>query len=86
MICEACGNKEAFRIIQSESGFKACDRCSNMSFTGIPDVYWPGRPHYNENLTDKMGNPVYLTSRRHKAEVMHKLGVMETGDRVGGRR
>jgi len=53
---------------------------------GIPDVYWPGHEHYNENLTDNMGNPILLKSRRHKAEALKMMGVTETGDRVRGAR
>ncbi len=37
------------------------------------------------NLTDKMGRPIEIQSKRHKKEVMDRLGVSEAGDKVGGR-
>lgn len=61
-----------------------CDSSCRVA-SGVPDVYWPGQPHYNDNLVDKAtGKPVLLTSKRHKAEVMKKLGVVEAGDRYHG--
>lgn len=90
MKCSNCKNKEAHIIRMSfdEKGklFENCNKCGAVSTTWTPDVYWPGHAHENSNLCGADGKPVYLTSRRHKAEVMRELGVSEAGDRVKGAR
>jgi len=90
MICRGCGNQSHRTMTKvSESGQLAecCDQCSRGTFNaGLPDVHWSGHPHYEEFITDNMGSPIYLKSRRHKAEVMRSLEMREAGDRVGGKR
>lgn len=62
-----------------------CDACG-LEGAGptIPDVYFTHSGQKFANLCDKMGRPIEITSKRHKKEVMDKLGVQEAGDRVHG--
>ena len=89
MICAGCGERAywAKTYYSRSEKHEICNRCSgDLMNTTIPDVYWPGHSHTNENLTDIMGKPYLLTSKRHKAAIMQELGVIETGDRVRGGR
>lgn len=89
MICAGCGKKAYWAKTYYSDGTRheICNMCSkDLMHTTIPDVYWPGHAHTNDNLTDGMGNPILLTSKRHKASVMRDLGVIECGDRIGGKR
>ncbi len=90
MKCEGCGNDNAWHVRTrfTESGREEiCNACGlEGAGDGIPDVYWPGHPHYNPNICDKMGRPIHLTSRGHKAEVMKEIGLQEAGDRRHGAR
>lgn len=87
MICSTCNN-EAHHVHVSidEKGKKteSCNRCGSYSTTWRPDVYWPGHPHTNPNITDRMGREILLTSPRHKAQVMREQGLSEAGDRYHG--
>ena len=92
--CEHCGNEEAHRIQiryinkgqnQDPERIERCNKCGDMGNSTIPDVYWRGTEK-NPNITDRMGKPIELRSRRHKAEVMRQLGYSEAGDfHRGGR-
>lgn len=87
MIC-ACGNKVAtkMRIRFDAKGMKHenCNHCGEVGSAYVPDVYWPGHAYTSENITDKMGNPILLESRQHKARVMKEQGMVEAGDRYHG--
>ena len=87
MICGTCG-EECYHshVAYSDSGerMETCNNCGNVTITYIPDVYWPGHVHTNPNITDRMGHPIELTSRRHKAQVMRQQGISEAGDRFHG--
>ena len=87
MICTTC-NEECYHTHVSYSidgqRLETCNNCGNVSMTYIPDVYWPGSVHKNPNITDHMGRPIELRSKRHKAEVMRKQGISEAGDRYHG--
>lgn len=72
------------RIDENGQSVETCNFCGSFSTTYIPDVYWPGHSHTNPNITDRMGNPIYLESRQHKARVMKEQGLSEAGDRVHG--
>ena len=54
-----------------------------------PDAYFR-IPYRDPNLVDvndpRTRDGIFIESKRHKAEVMKKLGVREVGDRVGGAR
>lgn len=89
MRCGSCHN-DSYAVMTRAIDGKLHDFCvkCNAEFrkNTVPDVYWPGHQHTNENLTDSMGNPILLRSRRHKAAVMRELGVREVGDRIRGGR
>lgn len=87
--CRGCGNDKAYRVSVRLIGgtyTDICNRCGSVGSTYVPDVYWPGQAYKSENITDKNGNPILLTSRRHKAEVMREQGIVEAGDRYHGSR
>lgn len=87
--CRSCGNDKAYRIsvrMIDETPVDICNRCGDVGSTYIPDVYWPGYAYKSENITDKNGNPILLTSRTHKATVMREQGIVEAGDRHHGSR
>lgn len=90
MTCRGCGHEEATRTFtRIDIGgtlTESCDRCSKISGSSVPDVYWPGNAHFNPMLTDDKGSPIWLESRRHKAEVMRKQGLREAGDFHRGHR
>lgn len=89
MICNTCGNQEAYHvrtIYEAGELYDSCNSCGGFSglSAGVPDVYLGRTGQKFQNLTDKMGNPIEITSKRHKKEVMDSLGVSEAGDRVNG--
>lgn len=91
--CGNCGNENAIHLtIRYDASGKSddvCDRCGGDRRSAIPtdpDVYWPGHAHYNPNVCDRMGRPIYLTSKSHKAEVLKKLHMQEAGDVSRGNR
>ena len=94
MTCEGCGNKEAYHVVSRydrATGLfdSICDRCGGSERGEMPvhsDVYWPGHPHYNRNICDKMGRPIFLESREHKARIMKEQGIREAGDSIRGAR
>lgn len=50
----------------------------------LPDVYLEKSGQKFANLTDKMGRPYEITSKRHKKRVMDSLGVQEAGGTFNG--
>jgi len=87
MICRTCGNQNAYvvrTVFQESELLDFCDSCSRISVSWDPDVYLPKIGHKFENLCDKMGNPIEIRSKRHKAEIMREQNVSEAGDRIHG--
>lgn len=89
MICNSCGNKEAYHvrtIYDDGEMIDCCNDCARLSSisAGVPDVYLGHVGQKFANLTDKLGNPIEIRSKRHKKEVMDSIGVSEAGDRVNG--
>lgn len=89
MICRGCGNPEAYHkhgVWNDGEIEETCNACSNLrlSDAGSPDVYFSHIGQKFDNLTDKMGRPIEIQSKRHKKQVMDKLGVREAGHTVNG--
>lgn len=86
MTCNHEGAIRYQKIYSPHGDREICDRCGlgNDGQAVLPDVFWPGHAYSSEHLCDDMGNPIPLTSRRQKAQVMKDLGVSEAGDRVNG--
>jgi hypothetical protein len=87
MMCAGCGNKAAFalrvRFTKEDGSVETCDVCGKVSAcaAATPDVYWPGRGHYDDNIVDQStGKPIFLESRRHKAQLMKEQGMREAND------
>lgn len=92
--CQGCGNPHWFhsKITFGKHGMREeCDRCSSVTFSGNPDVYFR-ESYLDPNLLDPDSkNPqdwkgTHIHSRQQKADLMKKLGVREAGDRVRGAR
>lgn len=90
MICKTCGNQEAWHVVsafdtQADSIVDCCDACGlEGAGAGVPDVYLARTGQTFANLCDETGRPYEITSKRHKKEVMDRLGVSEAGDRMNG--
>lgn len=89
-MCKGCGNQDAWHLravfdAKSNEKYEMCDRCGLQGQgDGVPDVYLERSGQKFANLCDKMGRPYEIRSKRHKKEVMDKLGVSEAGDLVNG--
>ena len=86
MTCNGCGNDHARRVVvhylKNGDTAECCDVCGRMSSTPIPDVYCPASGYFDPNLANA-ANPegMFINSKRHKAEVMKSLNLVEVGDR-----
>lgn len=84
MICAGCGNENAWHKYIVENR-EICDGCGlEGAGAGVPDVYLARSGQTFANLCDESGRPYEISSKRHKKEVMDKLGVREAGDSVNG--
>lgn len=86
--CSNCGSLEWYEMrtmIEGTSPYDLCSECPKpVQVSGIPDAYL-GRPGETfKNLTDAMGKPIEIQSKRHKKEVMDRMGVREAGEWVNG--
>ena len=92
--CESCGNtnpwaRHSKRERLSGRYYEECNRCFDPSIPSNPDVYFR-QPYWDEHLCDyddpsyDVSRGTFITSRAHKAYVMKKLGVQESGDRRHG--
>lgn len=91
MECNNCGNAHAYAIRigkDKQLGWlESCNLCGGVSGSSayVPDVYWNG-PGYMSTLVDKHNKPIFLESRRHKAQVMKEQNAREAGDLYHGSR
>lgn len=85
MECDSCGNKEA-RVLKYRSSGLNCDKCGSGK-VDVPDVYFK-KPYFDEHIAhpDKFPHGMEITSRRHKSEMMKRLGLRESGDKFHGAR
>jgi len=90
--CRGCGRQAIHlrTIIDGNNVVEMCDHpeCGDLPMldAGIPDVYLARIGQQFQNLTDDMGRPIEIQSKRHKKEVMDKLGVQEAGGTFKGAR
>lgn len=92
MNCRNCGNEKAWHTVSrydsaAEEWTDCCDGCG-LEGGGdvIPDVYLGRLGQKFANLCDDMGRPIEIQSKRHKKEVMDRLGVSEAGGTINGAR
>jgi len=52
----------------------------------IADVYFDKPGEHHGIFDPQTGDPIFITSKSHKAYEMKRLGLQERGDRVGGKR
>ncbi len=79
-VCRGCG-RESIHIRTMFDGEEIRDMCDHPSCgnlhmidSGVPDVFWNGRPYFSEALDCE------FTSRSQKARVMKEKGVSELGN------
>lgn len=87
--CSCCGATDWYEIRSYMEGAEVIDWCSGcpqpVQVSGVPDVYIGHAGQTFQNLTDKMGRPIEIQSKRHKKQVMDSKGLIEAGDKVNGR-
>ena len=89
MNCRNCLAQDAYhvRTIYADGQvYDVCNKCGDlrMDSAAIHDVYLARPGQKFENLCDNMGRPYEIQSKRHKKEIMDRMGVSEAGDRVAG--
>lgn len=94
MLCNGCGNLEAYRLRVAD-GFECCDSCGSLPSARHSDVYFR-EPYLDPNLVTRDGfktmerkngqEGVWVSSREHKARLMKERGVVEAGDKQHGAR
>jgi hypothetical protein len=92
--CPTCSNEVAYRLSYrtGKDGIirVLCDKCGLLNPVVQPDVYFKGA-YYDESIVDEK-NPAtwdkgtYVESRAHKAALMKKHNLFESGDRKHGSR
>lgn len=89
MVCNFCNSKTANSMHFRENGTGCCNECGSFKQPGLPDVFF-NRPYMDQHLIDtndrRQKDGVWINSRQQKAEIMRKLNVHESGDRVRGAR
>lgn len=96
MICDGCGNKEAWAVHHKKESmtgrvYDECNKCFDPSIPQQPDVYFK-EPYWDENLMDlddpttDVNKGTFVRSRQHKAYLLKKLGLREAGDKIRGGR
>lgn len=87
-ICKSCElEKDNLSVLViprwGEGVNKFCSDC-RAPRGGVPDVYFKG-PYWDEHLgSEESPGAKYVTSARHKAELMKKNNLREAGDRHHG--
>jgi len=87
MICRNCQNEAAYQIrtiVDGGEPLDSCDRCGTGGFLPVVDVYFDKAGAHHGLYDPQTGEPVYVTSKSHKAQVMCQQRVREAGDRVHG--
>ena len=94
-LCLGCNYKEAWIVhTHTTAGgaiLQSCNRCMVITVPQNPSVYFKA-PYWDYNLHDmddsnydpKRGT--YITSKQHKAYVLKKLNLQESGDKEHGGR
>lgn len=82
---EGSWHRKSWYDAETGSVEEICDRCG-LEGAGpwIADAYLARCGQTFENLCDPMGRPYEIQSKRHKKEIMDRLGVSEAGDRING--
>lgn len=83
MLCNGCGNREAFRTQTLLGGGELCDRCGSVGLPWVPDVFWDGKAE--KTLADGPdGKSRVFGSKREKAIYLKQHHIAEAGDKVHG--
>lgn len=86
--CRSCGSSKWHAKRTRYEGESLSDWCSEcpqaFQATPVHDVYFTGEGTHYGIYNPETGEPVYITSRAHKAYEMKKQGLQEAGDRHHG--
>ncbi len=85
-LCSGCNQEKNIVFWIAPDGMdllRYCRECRSPT-SGLPDVYWDGKPEENLANDPTTGQPRVFFSKRAKAEYLKARGLMEAGDRVHG--
>jgi len=88
-MCGGCKNETHHIQVTYDKGgtrYEVCHKCGKLQNATVYDVYFPGGEYTNPNITDRMGRPIVMRSKGHKAKILKDHGWAEAGDRVHGTR
>lgn len=83
MTCGACGNQDAYKMVQGQ-GWEFCDACGHLPKIGVADVYWDGKAEHGLPDDPRTGQPRVFGSKGEKAAFLRAHGLKEAGDRMHG--
>lgn len=91
MTCDGCGANARRTRYYAETKTEVCDQCQGIGSIRLDDVYFQGAyfdPHLIDlkNKEQQKAKGVWIESRRQKADIMRRLGVVEAGDKRHGAR
>ena len=85
MRCRTCKNESAYRITVIEGGDECCDRCGDVGYFRVPDLFVDGKPEINLPDDPKTGKPPVFTSRLEKERFLREHKLVEVrGKEHGG--
>jgi hypothetical protein len=92
--CASCGSVAYYhwsmKLDADGNRFECCSECSKAPTPGLsPDVYFDSKKgawQTDINLADRYTGPIPFSSKREKADIMKRLGLRESGDKVHGAR
>lgn len=86
--CVGCGSSEWSGIRSYIENGEWVDRCTQcpepVQVGGMPDTYFDKPGDHHGIYHPETGQPIFITSKAHKAYEMKKHGLSERGDRVHG--
>lgn len=93
-IFACCGKDVDLKLLRravidaSGNYLRYCTSCASGNTLSVPDVYIGNGSgvQYEENIADKMGNPIPFYDKASKIAAMKQAGVHEAGDRIHGMR
>lgn len=85
--CRSCGSTRWFQM-RSTADRDTCSECPDpvRDVATFYDVYFDKPGDHHGLYAKDTGEPIFITSRAHKAYEMKKLGLEEKGDAVRGKR
>jgi hypothetical protein len=84
--CRSCGST-AWHGMRIRVDGDWCTDCPDpLQVSSVPDVFFD-QPGFHHGIANPdTGDPIFITSKSHKAYEMKKQGIVEVGDAVRGSR